>query len=192
MEQKRTFVEVGPGRHPELHLYSSFVSEEFADAIKHGATYIAIDPSRSVLGTVEEGAVANMSLQELADTDFLDNQVNVLFIANVFGEPFAAVGLQNPFWQEKVLKKLARMLVPGGSLIVVESYTPEIARQLLRKNFEAYGLGVETANNKEDIQKLFAEAGLTPSYVRNVLLGTSDISSEQFPFVIVAKKQTEV
>lgn len=189
MEHKKTFIEVGPGNFPELHLYNRFVSEDFAKAIAQGDRYIAIDVSSRALSHVEQGAVMRASLQDLAMSTDFDGEVDVIFIANVFGEPNAAVGLQNPFWLEKILNKFARMLKPKiGTLVIVESYTPSVARTLATYAFEVFGLTANSAYTPDAIRKELITAGFSESYVRNILLGFESEPSEHTPFVIVAKK----
>ncbi len=131
-------LEIGCGKHSILELPEDRLREfENNPALK----YIGIDVDRDVLmkakKNLSEEIIPNSQTEERiilmqASGEKLplsDESINEIIMANVLGEP-------RPFVSWKMLEEVRRVLKKRGILKVIETYSPEVAKDRREEIFE--------------------------------------------------------
>ena len=125
-KEQQTIVEIG-ANYP---IYEMFEGNESMRKIKEGAPYIAINYNKEDLKTVKENKLGQAIVGDIKELPLKNNSADQIWLMNVFSD-FQHILKKQPdgskgytMGLDDVFKELARVVKPGGKIIIGEVYPP--------------------------------------------------------------------
>jgi len=149
--------------------------------IEQGAVYVALDSKAENLRETKSEGKTNLILGDLRDLPFSDSSINEIWLINVFGliEKKPKLDKDGKPLQRNIggsiypgikdyVRELARVLKPGGKIVVGEYFTPRShdPQILLKTNFGEYGLTAKIHLAGEDLDEYLQGLGASPAMKR--------------------------
>ncbi len=190
-QKRKVWVEIGPGHRPGGSIIDRLRDTK---ALLNGSVaYVAIDEEKDNLSFPKVGSVANFELHDFAESSFLDESVEKMFLFNVFGEPTSSASKPDFV---NVFKGLARKLEKGGTITIAEHITPEFARFLLDEfnlaKLRALGLDPFPYKNIEECEGVLTSLGFKKEFVYEFMRMHEAHGKykgpDKMPFVLILEK----
>lgn len=184
---KNVLVEIGPGHMPGGSILD--LSLNVRKRVESGEQIILLDSVKKNLTIPSIGAVAHMSMAKFIKSDYLNDAVETMYIANVFGDnPDTS---RNSSTTRTRVRGLAKKLVPGsGEIIIIENYTPDVASALKTLPFGSYGLDAEIISGVDEYREKLQELGISESgYARISAAQHSEMGHSWIPFIVILRRK---
>ncbi len=172
---RKVWVEIGPGHRPGGNIIDRLSNPQ--PLLKGEVAYVAVDKDKDNLSFPMAGSVAHFELNDFAGSDFLDGSAEKIFLFNVFGEPTSLffnmfegpTSVASKADLSNVFRGLARKLEKGGTIVIGEHITPELARSLLKegnlKMMKEFGLESFVYTSVDECEGVLMSLGFKQAFI---------------------------